>query len=1006
MTTPEDSNTSPLRHNERYESIRRLSDALAQLSLSHVVRLPSILLPLTCQARSKPWTLLARLRPLSPSGFSLTAPLAVADADNRNTALEVANLWNSHTVTPTISLLTNDESCFLRAQSFTQSPAELELISFVVSHLKIFVESLPDFRPDLFSPIGPRDFFRFDFLDRKGGALSQFVWAGDVAYSLSILSLSRDDYTRAGHRLLAARSFYQLSRSEEGTAECNHQIGNLAWILGAFEGAESHLNLAREYYRRHSELEEEMNCLADLGSVAISRGTYDKAREYSLVARDYFTGVERIADVARCERDLGAAYCALGSYELGRRFYLIAQRRYAEVGATADAATCTMNLGIVAFLEGDVLTGRRLEITALTFFEEEGLPRQAATCRQNLATLFAQIGDRNNARLFARSSRDYFAAEGITQQVAECNYLLGRLATADGDHEDARQYFSAARVYFEEAGITYQRNACDLELSHVYLAEGFLRDALTFAVRAAVGFDQLRYRLTRLVDRVRWRDQFGQSLFLALQLAHACGDFERVGDLVESARTQGVPTDNVDGSARDSRWSIGPLAYPPSRTSSYQSDRGAISAFGEIDSLGPPHGVRLGSDHSSLAESVGMTDAKEAVSVAEVAKAVGGDGAWWWGSWAVGGVLYWYVLGPTGELEAGQIRGELLDPLIARLTAGIPDSLSDEDEDTFAERMFESILASPDEAELARKLGQILIPDVLRRLMIETDLPISLVIAPAMHLAQIPFSWLAVDEDDTRVIERAAVRLGASVGLLHEALSRRPKVTTTGTIAVVDPGGPPLFPTKGRSVRRMAEDINAHRVERLITRSDHLNECEGIPTERATPAELVTILSSGCLNVLFFLGHAGRGKGHPARAHLLLDDGAVLEARLLYEGEPLMAQRVVLIACGSARHEGPEWLGLAPACLYAGAEVVVAALWDLLWYPDQLVSPTYDIALSILRAAVSGNDLAMSWRDLQLGYLARWRAGDPLAAPIYWAGIAAVGFSSRDTLDKPGPRTD
>ncbi len=71
-----------------------------------------------------------------------------------------------------------------------------------------------------------------------------------------------------------------------------------------------------------------------------------------------------------------------------------------------------------------------------------------------------------------------------------------------------------------------------------------------------------------------------------------------------------------------------------------------------------------------------------------------------------------------------------------------------------------------------------------------------------------------------------------------------------------------------------------------------------------------------------------------------------------------------------------------------------AALWDLLWDLDSYTAPTYTIALDLLEAAIASADLAVAWRDLQLGYLDRWRVGETSAAPLYWAGLAAMGFSA------------
>lgn len=97
-----------------------------------------------------------------------------------------------------------------------------------------------------------------------------------------------------------------------------------------------------------------------------------------------------------------------------------------------------------------------------------------------------------------------------------------------------------------------------------------------------------------------------------------------------------------------------------------------------------------------------------------------------------------------------------------------------------------------------------------------------------------------------------------------------------------------------------------------------------------------------------------------------------------------MADKVVMIACGGARHVGREWLGLA-------------ALWDLVWdlsLHDVETTPTYRLAMQALQVVSEDSDPALAWRVVQLDQLDAWRAGADAAAPLYWAGIAAVGFST------------
>lgn len=147
--------------------------------------------------------------------------------------------------------------------------------------------------------------------------------------------------------------------------------------------------------------------------------------------------------------------------------------------------------------------------------------------------------------------------------------------------------------------------------------------------------------------------------------------------------------------------------------------------------------------------------------------------------------------------------------------------------------------------------------------------------------------------------------------------------------------------------------------------------------------------------VLFYLGRNCSG-ATPAGAALVLQDDGELCAR---ERTTALAlpERVGLVPCGGARQRSGEWLGLAPAPLVGGARVVFAALWKLVWRPPGELVPTRPTRWCSRSSPASASPTsALAWRCCQLNQLAAWRAGERKVevdhAPLYWAGIAPVGF--------------
>jgi len=476
---------------------------------------------------------------------------------------------------------------------------------------------------------------------------------------------------------------------------------------------------------------------------------------------------------------------------------------------------------------------------------------------------------------------------------------------------------------------------------------------------------------------------------------------------------------------------LGPVGGPTPASSAMSAVLG--------EPLGPPHGVRLAGEQS-LAASVGLPDVLEGVvdppavvSIAETARLVGGDDAHWFGSWVADEMLYWFLLLPDASLTTGTVAFAEIKGLLEELGAALPDlQVGDdgqgEDVVAFTLRLARSALADPErEADLARRMGHLLIPEELRELLAaaDTDLPLSLVVAPAPEIASVPFAWLAFDDEDTRVLERAVVRLGASIGLLHEAGARRPAGPGGASLGVIDPAGDLLGGNDNAPAPTdVALDLKGHGCTRVLAARCHHQALGGVlgatRVGRARREDLASELQAARPRRLFYLGHARSG-AIPADAALQLepvgghepeqvdacdaattfgDDtgsaGALLSARALFlEDAWPMADRVVLIACGGARQGGREWLGLAPAALYAGAQVVIAGLWDLVWQPAADIPspfPTYDLARQAFEAADAA-DPAVAWRAVQRSSLTSWRTThNQRFAPLYWAGIATIGF--------------
>jgi CHAT domain-containing protein len=185
----------------------------------------------------------------------------------------------------------------------------------------------------------------------------------------------------------------------------------------------------------------------------------------------------------------------------------------------------------------------------------------------------------------------------------------------------------------------------------------------------------------------------------------------------------------------------------------------------------------------------------------------------------------------------------------------------------------------------------------------------------------------------------------------------------------------------------------------------------------ATPsalAEALTGTSPGAPGLVVYAGHAASAEPGQACLFLAGEDGqsrASLSAWELLSGVPgepgyryPLPSRVLLAACATAGAEaaGPagEWLGLAPATLWAGASVVAATAWPIL---DEGLTP--ELTARLAAVLTTATDPARALRAIQLDMLRRWQPGEATncargdqepasrkVSPIHWAPYVVVGI--------------
>ena len=433
------------------------------------------------------------------------------------------------------------------------------------------------------------------------------------------------------------------------------------------------------------------------------------------------------------------------------------------------------------------------------------------------------------------------------------------------------------------------------------------------------------------------------------------------------------------------------------------------------------------------------------VDISEQITRLAGIGAWWWGAAIADGVYYWAVRG-HGRFYCGstsvaqdspgwQVLKDLIDATPGPGMPGhdpragplgwIGTSEPHSRERDFAWRLSEAFLPPPLRDQALQ---------VLRGSQAPSSSSFRLVVSLPAALCRLPVALLALEQpgsqtgqsDVPRLVEAATIHLAPSMALLASITRRSPAPEPSpGTpwpllVCVVDP-------TDDLRHAKVTEGCGA-----LLTGWQRLTKLgvEGsLHARPATKADFIETLQAlpNRTGLLVYSGHAHAGHPDaPATGGLVLAsprppestegpsaeitsrDAAIGAQQLLTSRELLAVEgqpppypfpaRVLLSACsasgfGQTSQTVPgldgEWLGVAAAVLQAGADEVVATLFDLI---DTSGTAKFENRLvTLLR---STPDAATALRQAQVEALDEWRSRRPnlwAMPPLIWAAYACLG---------------
>ena len=569
-------------------------------------------------------------------------------------------------------------------------------------------------------------------------------------------------------------------------------------------------------------------------------------------------------------------------------------------------------------------------------------------CRAMAALATGSLGLAAQAAVEASTRADSGSLTG-----AACRRAVALVALAAGDTASAVDALADAARQFDALGLTLAAAGCKQRRAAAEALAGDHGRAWASALDALARFDAARYRVITPYGREAWLAEYAETMAIALEMAERLTLADAQVELVERARTQVA----------------------------LRTDRGETPSWSSALALQGARAIHVGAAEPVLTN--GAADASAtAIDLDLIRRRVGGADSWWWGTWRWRDTIHWSLIDPHGTTSAGSIA------LHGRLAFEIAD------------------LDGPPgrERALARVLGDAVLPPPLRAALDDAarrDIRLRVVVAPSAAIGGLPLASMAIGDDDSseprRVIDAADLVVAPSAGFI-DGLVARSTMSSAARLGVVvaDPHSDLAI------ARQVGIAIANARGGRALIGADATPAAllEALDHGRDAPAHDVTMV---------VIAHAVKTSIDDAVIELAGDGAAgrlgaleLLHSEAWHLGDRFPA-RVLLATCTSAGTTSigasGEWLGVAPALLRCGAELVLATSWP---QPEHPATAAIDrAAADLLCDAI---DPIGALGDLQRAWLARWRtngwetsaeqdagrvAADH-ASPLLWAGLIAV----------------
>jgi CHAT domain-containing protein/tetratricopeptide (TPR) repeat protein len=760
------------------------------------------------------------------------------------------------------------------------------------------------------------------------------------------------EYDRALEAADRARTIFvrlneprRLARLELNIANVHHRQDRFAEALACYERAYDQLLPYKDAEALGVALHNISVCLIMLNDFERALRTYSRAREICdqngmpLLARqadyniaylyflrgDYFVALERLRatrelclaggdayHAALCDLDRSEIYLELNLAREAARIAEDARHQFRHLTMPFEEARCTVNLAIAMHREGRPEQSYELFDCAREAMQREGNTSWQALIDYYQSVVRFETGDYSTAKRICQQALDFFASSGLERREILSQLLLVRIALSEGEVQSAQQLCGNVLQKVEKTECPLLEFQSNLLMGHVYSESGAAESAYSCYQQARMKLENLRsavqgdeLKIAFLRDKVDVYEQLVRLSMESNQAGQAFIHMEQaksraLGDLL-FGRAAPTPLRLASGNAERLQALRRELNWYYHRLEIEQTAKETISAE-RITTLRRELGHKE-DEFLRLLRELPLGDVSQNPLAAADVTALDAIQA---------------GLGPeTTLIEYFQVNLRFLAAIVTENCVRIA-SLGSVSEITASIQMLEFQMARLSSGFRSDSIPGYLFQAVssrLRQLYKDVIEPLAsyiqgshLVIVPHGTLHYLPFQ--ALMDGDEHIIDRFTITYAPSASI-HAARHAK----------AVDRTGPSLLlglpdemaPWIAREIESVASVVPEPRVFVGPEATETVLRKEG------PRARLIHIATHGCFR-----------SDNPMFSSVKLADG-YLSLHELYRLD-LPAELVTLSGCGTGLSEvaaGDELLGLIRGLLCAGAQGILATLWDV-----------------------------------------------------------------------------